>query len=146
MKPIKIILASNKKLIVQSIECVMSAQPQLYVVGKAYSLDQLVTCLKSFNADILLLDQQMLDDLYVWKNQSPKMIKAGIKVLLLIDKNNDRKRGNLPGFKPESNAYWENGPKELIKEILKMSNFEKPSKSSDTGFSYDFFIHGFNLN
>ena len=92
MKPIKIILASNKKLIVQSIECVMSAQPQHFVVGKAYNLDQLVTCLKSFNADILVLDQQMLDELYVFKNQTPKMIKSGIKVLLLIDKNNDRKR------------------------------------------------------
>ena len=78
MKQIRIILASNKKLIVQSIDCVFSYKSGLEVVAKVYKVDQLIDCLKSVPADILLLDQLMLDELYVWKNKTHHTLKTYI--------------------------------------------------------------------
>ena len=146
MKQIRIILASNKKLIVQSIDCVFSYKSGLEVVAKVYKVDQLIDCLKSVPADILLLDQQMLDELYVWKNKTPKLINPNVKILLLIDKYNDRSKGSLPGFNPDRNAYWEKGPSELINEILQMFYSSNAVKTKKSKVKFNFYIHGFNLN
>ncbi len=114
MKPVGIVIASSKKLIVQSISNSLAKDENTYVLPAANNIEELIDCLEKSPLEILIIDQQMLEELYIWKNIHPKTFKRALKVLLIASEKYIGNKNELPGFFPNQITFWEKGMDDLI--------------------------------
>jgi DNA-binding NarL/FixJ family response regulator len=117
MNPVRLIIASEKKLIAQGIKNMLKKEPNNEIIATAANKEYLAELLQTGVADALIIDQQMLEELYVWKNLHPKMLKRSLKVLLITSNKYNNPINELPGFLPNEITYWEKGMDELIKSF-----------------------------
>ena len=135
MKSTNIVIASAKRLIASSIQKMLMNDGGAKIQATIYNKEDLTTVLQTSSVDILIIDQQMLSELYVWKNIHPKTLKRSIRVLLITSKKYGSITGELPGFIPDQVSYWEKGIDELQRlfDLLrrnKKSIFERNNKIS----------------
>ena len=114
MKPVKIVIASSKKLIVQSIANSIAKDTNAHVLGMVSNVEVLIEYLQTQRLEILIIDQQILEELFVWKNIHPKSINRTLKVLLITSEKYTTSKNELPGFYPNQVTFWEKGMEDLL--------------------------------
>jgi|GEM_PF-6198591 len=145
MKSARIVIASAKKLITSGIQKMLMNNGDANILATVYNSEDLTFLLRDTSFDILIIDQQMLLDLYVWKNIHPKTLKRSIKVLLITTKKSGNISRDLPGFVPDQVTYWENGIDELQRLFDQLKNNKKPVFESSNKISFGY-VKKFNLN
>jgi len=101
-------------LIVQNIANNLVKEAPAHILATPNGVEELIEHLHEGFLEILIIDQQMLEELFIWKNLHPKSFKRTLKVLLITSEKYPNIKSGLPGFSPNQITFWEKGMEDLL--------------------------------